>query len=120
MAENEFPKKASEHVWAIVGKVGAVVGVVIGAITLWNLATAPKGKLVGEVQYAAFSYPPTLDEYAAQILHRQQADVVKDLQAMKVSPTELRIKALMSEPDFLEKTYRQLFEAGKGPIRGIV
>src|SRR5258706_816370 len=87
MAESEVVPKTSDKVFAFLGKLAAVIGVLIALITLWNLITAPKGRLVGTVQYAPFSYPPETEEYIAKTLRHEQVRIRQAVVDSKVIAT---------------------------------
>lgn len=67
----------SERIWAIVGRVGTIIGLVGGLILIVQYLTAPTAKVVAEVRFSSIIWPPNLEKEVENLYRLSEPERIK-------------------------------------------
>jgi hypothetical protein len=94
--------------WAVFGKVSAVLGTLAVLWGLWTGFNAPRGDLVGVVQYSPFEIPPVLSELAEKTAREQQVEIKEELIKMSCDvSSNWRLQQIKDNPEYLAAKQKQ-------------
>lgn len=99
----------------MVGRLGAIVALLVGIVSLVTTCFGPRGRLVGYVTFSDFGYPPTADATIQAVARTVQKDLLADWRKNGL-PIAGGAKQLADDPNLLAERFKQniLFAAMAG------